>query len=208
MAVKRTTTTTKPAAKKSTTTKTAAKPAAKTAAKSTTKTAAKPAAKTAAKPAAKPATKATKTTEISVAGNKKIGTLQKDFNKAFPYLRLTIAYSYARDAVKKGESIRSIDEDKTLASVRRADSVAQSQSQVIRKSRPWRRSLTLCSAFIAKYATPRPTAVAITPPAPTTRRPSPPSTPNVRNAAAKKAYTDNNCTEKVDNPVGMHRGVF
>lgn len=106
MAVAKKTTAAKPTAKKTTATKTAAK-------------AAKPAAK-AAKPAAKPAAKSA--TEISVSGNKKIDTLKKEFNKKFPYLRLTIAYSYARDAVKKGESIRSIDGDKTLASVRRADS--------------------------------------------------------------------------------------
>lgn len=106
MAVAKKTTAAKPTAKKTTATKTAAK-------------AAKPAAK-AAKPAAKPAAKSA--TEISVSGNKKIDTLKKEFNKKFPYLRLTIAYSYARDAVKKGESIKSIDGDKTLASVRRADS--------------------------------------------------------------------------------------
>ena len=97
------------------------------------KSAAKPAAKKAAKPAAKPATKkettktvakpATKTTtEISVSGNKKIGTLQKEFNKRFPYIRLGIFYSYAREEVAKGGSIHNIDENKTLASVRRADS--------------------------------------------------------------------------------------
>lgn len=99
MAVKKTTTATKPAAKKTTT---ATKPAAK---------------KTAI--AAKPATSAN---EISVAGNKKIETLRKEFNKKFPYLRLGIYYSYARDAVKKGETITAIDGDKTLASVRRASS--------------------------------------------------------------------------------------
>ena len=94
---------------------TTAKPAAK-------KTTAKPAAKkttTAAKPAAKPATKAT---EISVTGNKKIGTLRKEFNKKFPFIRLGIYYSYAREQVAKGESITNIDIEKTLASVRRADS--------------------------------------------------------------------------------------
>ena len=88
---------TKPAAKKTTTAKTAAPKA------------------TAAKPAVK-------NTEISVNGNKKIGTLMKEFNKHFPYLRLKICYSYARQAVAKGESISGIDVDKTLASVRRADS--------------------------------------------------------------------------------------
>ena len=63
-----------------------------------------------------------KTTEISVTGNKKIDTLRKEFNKKFPYLRLGIFYSYARQQVAKGESIKPIDGSKTLASVRRADS--------------------------------------------------------------------------------------
>ena len=95
----------KPAAKKTTTIKSATKPAAK---------------KVAAKPAAKPEVK--KATEISVSGNKKIGTLQKEFNKKFPYLTLYICYSYGRDCVAKGETLKGrIDEDKTLASVRRAD---------------------------------------------------------------------------------------
>lgn len=110
----------KPAAKK-----TAAKPTAKkTTAKktTTTKTVAKKATpKAATKPAAKKAV-APKTTEISVSGNKKIGTLQKEFNKKFPYIRLGLYYSYARQQVAKGESITQIDADKTLASVRRADS--------------------------------------------------------------------------------------
>ena len=101
-------TTKKPAAKK------AAKPVAT---KATTK-ATKPAAKTATKKVASAKT----TTEISVTGNKKIGTLMKEFNKKFPYLRLGIFYSYARQSVAKGESITPIDIEKTLASVRRADS--------------------------------------------------------------------------------------
>ena len=111
MATTKKTTTAKPAAKKTTTAKTAAKPAAKKAT-----AAAKPAAK---KTTAKPAAKAT---EISVTGNKKIETLCKEFNKKFPYLQLCIFYSYAREQVKKGESITPIDRSKTLASVRRADS--------------------------------------------------------------------------------------
>ena len=112
--------------------KTAAKKATKPAAKKTTAKAASakkaaPAKKAVARPAAKKTTaKATpaKTTatELSVTGNKKIGTLMKEFNKKFPYLRLKICYSYARQAVAKGESISGIDPDKTLASVRRADS--------------------------------------------------------------------------------------
>ena len=114
------TTTKKPAAKKATTTKktTTAKPATK-------KTAAtKPAAKktTTAKPVAKKTTATVKTTEISVTGNKKIDTLRKEFNKKFPFLRLGIFYSYARQQVAKGEAITPIDGSKTLASVRRADS--------------------------------------------------------------------------------------
>ena len=48
--------------------------------------------------------------------------MQKEFNKKFPYLTLYICYSYARQQVKKGERISQIDGDKTLASVRRADS--------------------------------------------------------------------------------------
>ncbi len=67
-------------------------------------------------------TTAAKTTELSVTGNKKIGTLQREFNKRFPYMRLGIFYSYAREQVAKGESIQQIDESKTLASVRRVDS--------------------------------------------------------------------------------------
>jgi hypothetical protein len=108
-------TATKPAAKKTTT----AKPAAK---KTTT---AKPAAKkttTTAKPAVKKAAPAKTAVEISVTGNKKIGTLMKEFNKHFPYIRLGIFYSYARQEVAKGGTIYNIDADKTLASVRRADS--------------------------------------------------------------------------------------
>lgn len=92
---------------------------------SATKTAAKKATDTKATAkkttATKPTTKTT-TTEITVSGNKKIATLQKEFNKKFPYIRLGIFYSYARNAVKKGETITNIDGDKTLASVRRADS--------------------------------------------------------------------------------------
>ena len=105
----------KPAAKKTT----AAKPAAKKA------TAAKPAAKkaTTTKPVAKKAiATVAKSVEISVTGNKKIDTLRKEFNKKFPYLRLGIFYSYARQQVAKGEAITPIDGSKTLASVRRADS--------------------------------------------------------------------------------------
>ena len=112
MVVKKTTT--KTAATKKTTAKksTTAKPAAKTTATKTT----------VAKKTTTSSKSSTSTTEISVTGNKKIDTLRKEFNKKFPYLRLGIFYSYAREQVKKGESITAIPGDKTLASVRRADS--------------------------------------------------------------------------------------
>lgn len=103
--------------KKTTTKKTTATKKTTTAKKTTTtkKT-------TTAKPVAKKTTTVATTTEISVNGNKKIDTLMKEFNKKFPYLRLGIFYSYARNQVAKGESITQIDGSKTLASVRRADS--------------------------------------------------------------------------------------
>ena len=53
-----------------------------------------------------------------MSGNKKIGTLQKEFNKKFPYLRLGLYYSYMRNEATKTQ----LPEDKTIASVRRADS--------------------------------------------------------------------------------------
>lgn len=96
--------------------------------KATTKTTAKKTTTvkktTAAKPTAKKATTtvAKSSTEITVNGNKKIDTLKKDFNKKFPYLQLAIGYSYTRSAVAKGETLTQIPGDKTLASVRRADS--------------------------------------------------------------------------------------
>ena len=105
----------KPAAKKTATKKTTtAKKTTTTAKKTTTaKTTTKPAAKTATK---KVATK--KAVEISVTGNKKIDTLRKEFNKQFPYLRLGLYYSYMRHESTKIP----LSGDKTLASVRRADS--------------------------------------------------------------------------------------
>lgn len=81
------------------------------------------AAKTAsAKSSAKTATPKKSTVELSVSGNKKIETLRKEFNKKFPFLRLGIYHSDARQLVAKGERITPIPGDKTLASVRRVDS--------------------------------------------------------------------------------------
>ena len=123
-------TTKKPAAKKTTTAKktTAAKPAAKKATVTKKTTTAKSAAKktTAPKTTTKPTAKATatkkvatkKAVEISVTGNKKIDTLRKEFNMQFPYLRLSLYYSYMRNESTKTP----LSGDKTLSSVRRADS--------------------------------------------------------------------------------------
>ena len=110
-------TTAKSAAKKTTTAKSTTKKAAtaKTTAKKTTT------AKTTTKAAAKTSTKKVvtkKAVEISVTGNKKIDTLRKEFNKQFPYLRLGLYYSYMRNESTKTP----LSGDKTLASVRRADS--------------------------------------------------------------------------------------
>ena len=103
-------TTSKPVAKKATVTKTVVK---KTTAKKTTT----PSTKATTKSVVKKVT-VTRSTEISVNGNKKIGTLQKEFNKKFPYLQLCLFYSYMRNESSKTQ----LPEDKTLASVRRADS--------------------------------------------------------------------------------------
>ena len=123
-------TTKKPASKKTTTAKktTAAKPAAKKATVTKKTTTAKPVAKktTAPKTTTKPKAKATatkkvvtkKAVEISVTGNKKIDTLSKEFNKQLPNLRLGLYYSYMRNESTKTP----LSGDKTLASVRRADS--------------------------------------------------------------------------------------
>ncbi len=113
------TTVKKTTAAKTTAAKTAA--AKTTAAKKTTakKTTAPKKTTTAKKTTVKKTT--TTATGLSVSGNKKILTLQKEFNKQFPYLRITIHYSYVRAQVKKGETIYQIPGDKTLASVRRGD---------------------------------------------------------------------------------------
>ena len=95
--------------KKTTTTKTTTKKA--TTAKKTTAT------KATTNPVAKKVV-TKKAVEISVTGNKKIDTLRKEFNKQFPYLRLGLYYSYMRNESSKTP----LSGDKTLASVRRADS--------------------------------------------------------------------------------------
>jgi len=108
--------------------KPAAKKATKPAAKKTTTKAAKPAAK---KTTAKSTVKAelkkvapikTSSSEISVTGNKKIGTLKKEFNQKFNYIRLYIYDKSPADANAKGERLYELDHDKTLASVRKVNS--------------------------------------------------------------------------------------
>ncbi|MBQ1177224.1 MAG: hypothetical protein IIX52_06675 [Paludibacteraceae bacterium] len=99
-------------AKKTATKKSASK---KTASKTTTT---KKATKKVTKKVVAKATTTKKSTEISVTGNKKIDTLRKEFNKQFPYLRLGLYYSYMRNEKTKTP----LSGDKTLASVRRAES--------------------------------------------------------------------------------------
>ena len=108
----------KTATKKTTTAKTAAKKT--TIAKKTTATKTTTKKTTTTKPTAKTATKSA--VEISVTGNKKVGTLMKEFNKKFPYLRLCISDITAQEAQTKGVLLYNLAENKTLASVRRVNS--------------------------------------------------------------------------------------
>ena len=94
---------TKPAAKKTTVTKPAVK-------KATVKPAAKPVEKT-----------ASSNVELSVNGNKKIGTLQKEFTKKFPYLGL-IFFDEKTTRSTSYYTNSPIGPDKTLASVRKIKS--------------------------------------------------------------------------------------
>ena len=173
------TTTAKPAAKKTTT----AKPAAKKT-MTTAKKAAPVKKTTTAKPAAKPAPVKT-AVELSVTGNKKIGTLMKEFNKQFPYLRLKICYSYARQAVAKGESISGIDPDKTLASVRRADSGGDISISGNKKIKSLEKEFdTVFGLYV---------------------QPSPPSTRSAKPTGAKKVNGNNNATGKYGK--GRHTAI-
>ena len=57
-------------------------------------------------------------TEISVTGNKKIGTLQKEFNEKFPYLRLGIFPL----SEKRKKTKTPFSSDLTIATVRKGKS--------------------------------------------------------------------------------------
>lgn len=66
--------------------------------------------------------------EISLSGNKKLGTLMKEFNKKFPYLYLSVFKSCSATYYGDEEEIGSfhlssihIDLDKTLAEMRLSD---------------------------------------------------------------------------------------
>ena len=56
--------------------------------------------------------------EITVTGSKKVATLMKEFNENFPYLRLIVCPPEAKALVAKGETIYSVDIEKTLSEVR------------------------------------------------------------------------------------------
>ena len=58
--------------------------------------------------------------EISVTGQKKVGTLMTEFNERFPYLGLRL-YQPEAKKVSGGLTSYRIDKDKTLASVRAAN---------------------------------------------------------------------------------------
>lgn len=55
---------------------------------------------------------------ITTTGNKKVKTLQKEFNTKFPFLRLGIFPMSAKAIVKKGGTITGVDSEKTLSEVR------------------------------------------------------------------------------------------
>jgi hypothetical protein len=63
--------------------------------------------------------------EITTTGSKKVGTLMKEFNKNYPFLRLKICDFSQKAKVDKGETITGVDIDKTLSEVRTKKGVGQ-----------------------------------------------------------------------------------
>lgn len=59
--------------------------------------------------------------EISVTGQKKVMTLQKEFNQAYPFIRINIYDPNEKIKREKGETITSVDHSKTIAAVRTKD---------------------------------------------------------------------------------------
>ena len=56
--------------------------------------------------------------EVTTPGSKKLKTLKKEFNDHFPYLSIHIHSSSMAAKAKKGETIYSLDSEKTLTEVR------------------------------------------------------------------------------------------
>lgn len=55
--------------------------------------------------------------EITVSGHKKVGTLMKEFNEMYPYLRLGIFPPEVKETVKEGGSISNVDREKKISEV-------------------------------------------------------------------------------------------
>jgi hypothetical protein len=56
--------------------------------------------------------------EVTTTGSKKLKTLKKEFNEHFPYLSIHIHSSEMALKAQKGETIYSLDKEKTLTEVR------------------------------------------------------------------------------------------
>jgi hypothetical protein len=56
--------------------------------------------------------------EVTTTGSKKLKTLKKEFNEHFPYLSIHIHSSEMADKALKGQTIYSLDKEKTLTEVR------------------------------------------------------------------------------------------
>lgn len=66
--------------------------------------------------------KSSAATGISVNGNKKIATLQKEFTKKFPYVGIYVFDPSMKEKARIGAAISPFNPDLTLASVRRVNS--------------------------------------------------------------------------------------
>lgn len=56
--------------------------------------------------------------EVTTTGSKKLKTLKKEFTEHFPYLSIHIHSSEMADKALKGQTIYSLDKEKTLTEVR------------------------------------------------------------------------------------------
>lgn len=68
---------------------------------------------------------ASKVGELSVNGNKKIETLKIEFNEIFPYLSIRICYPYAKDVWEEDGICYEVENDHTIADVRRVGTGAK-----------------------------------------------------------------------------------